>query len=518
MPVRETITRAHSQALADITDLSEKETLEILQRAEMLSKQDLGAFLRLVVPGLITKWAAVSSEIAAEFYDLMRKDLELAGSFQAAPIAIDGMADIENVVGYGMSVYQKADGEAARNAVARSVSLAAANAARDTLLINADNDPTPGLRVQRVAEAKACEFCVLMAVASQRTIQGKVTGISFRKYEKKYHAHCHCTYTIVPEGDTPIIPHYYQQFQDEYKAAAQGRSGTKEILKQMRANRSSGKFAIPTLPPPPPAPTPAAKVVRKAARVSKPKAVPAPTAQIPGTQSNWAGALDPKDYPKFWPWQEKQIKAAFNSGQISYSEAFNYIRGRGPTYTTPLSAVANLKVLKNGPDSLEDAVMKNVNPKYKGPSGSYAMNCSRVAQAYELRRRGFDVQASGRRKDVSQIWSHLQQVWRRPDGSFPLANIVEIPGLTKGAANVEAEILKKFPEGARGSVTMFWTSGGGHACNWEVVAGKVKFVDAQTHDLDVSRYFADTKDLHVVRLDDLEPSAAVAEYLAGYEK
>jgi hypothetical protein len=177
-----------------------------------------------------------------------------------------------------------------------------------------------------------------------------------------------------------------------------------------------------------------------------------------------------------------------------------------------------LKTLKNGPESLEDAVMKNVNPKYKGPSGVYALNCSRVAQAYELRRRGFDVTASSRRKDISQIWAHLQQIWRRPDGSFPIENIVDIPGITRNAGNVSAEILKKFPEGSRGSVTLYWQKGGGHAFNWELINGKVQFVDAQVHDLDVARYFESSKDVHIVRLDNLEPSAAVKEYLAGMDQ
>ena len=518
MPIRETTTRAHQQALADVTQLSEQETLAVLDQAKMLSKQDLAAFLRLVLPGLITKWSGVSSQLATEFYDLMRKDLQLSSEFAAEPILIDGMADIENVVGHGMATYQKTDTQTAFSSIARNVSYLAANAGRDTILVNADNDPTPGLRVQRVAEAKACEFCVLMAVASQRTIQGKVTGISFRKYEKKYHTNCHCTYTIVPEGETPLIPHYYQQFQDEYKTASQGRSGTKAILKEMRTNRQTGKFTPPPPPPPPPAPTPSAKIVKTAARASKPKTVKAPTPSIPGTQSTWAGQLDPKDYPQYWPWQIKSLKKAVSNGDIKFADAFEIIKnGRAATYTTPLDNIVTLKKLKNGPESIEDAVMKNVNPKYKG-SGSYALNCSRVAQAYELRRRGFDVQASGRRKDVSQIWAHLQQIWRRPDGSFAIENIVDIPGLTKGAANVEAEILKKFPDGARGSVTLFWTQGGGHAFNWERLGGKIQFVDAQTHEIDVSRYFEQSKDVHIMRLDNLEPSAAVKEYLAGLDQ
>ena len=77
MPIRETTTRAHQQALADVTQLSEQETLAVLDQAKMLSKQDLAAFLRLVLPGLITKWSGVSSQLATEFYDLMRKDLQL---------------------------------------------------------------------------------------------------------------------------------------------------------------------------------------------------------------------------------------------------------------------------------------------------------------------------------------------------------------------------------------------------------------------------------------------------------
>jgi hypothetical protein len=72
--------------------------------------------------------------------------------------------------------------------------------------------------------------------------------------------------------------------------------------------------------------------------------------------------------------------------------------------------------------------------------------------------------------------------------------------------------FKKFGPGARGIVAVLWRFGGGHVFNLENVGGKVQFVDPQTGEPDVTRYFDHAEWAAYVRVDDATPGSAVLEF------
>jgi hypothetical protein len=153
-----------------------------------------------------------------------------------------------------------------------------------------------------------------------------------------------------------------------------------------------------------------------------------------------------------------------------------------------------------GIDDIYNSVVKPINPNYGQPGTK--MNCRRATYAYEMRRRGNDVEATrttnARGQDLS---GHINA--RTPGGN----NIA--PGLMgqsyrmireekKGKADFKMELykyksaattpanvfneLQNQPHGARGEVELMWRAGGGHSVAWENVKGKVVIFDTQTGD------------------------------------
>lgn len=166
------------------------------------------------------------------------------------------------------------------------------------------------------------------------------------------------------------------------------------------------------------------------------------------------------------------------------------------------------------PDQVYLKVVKQVNPEY-GAVGT-KMNCRRATFAYEMRRRGYDVQAtrttnsygqniSGLKNAISPgeklrrtgtmslIWDFSNEKVRSakdPSMPTPLKNLQE--GLPAGAKNnigygSAAEMprkifdrLAKEPNGSRGELGVIWKQGGGHSMAYEIFDGKPVIFDAQT--------------------------------------
>ncbi|MFE1190123.1 toxin glutamine deamidase domain-containing protein [[Kitasatospora] papulosa] len=138
-----------------------------------------------------------------------------------------------------------------------------------------------------------------------------------------------------------------------------------------------------------------------------------------------------------------------------------------------------------------DKALHAANPHYQQDVHAYSHNCSHVAQAYELRRRGLDVEA-GPDSTGGRTPLELGEAW---GGDF-----------TFSPANVgRAEAERAFAEpGSRGMIIVTWKSGGAHAFTVENVGGKVRFVDGQPTPpvADASSYFSHAKWSGFLRLDD----------------
>lgn len=176
-----------------------------------------------------------------------------------------------------------------------------------------------------------------------------------------------------------------------------------------------------------------------------------------------------------------------------------------------LNPIAESDIIKN-PFSLpkidgEHTVqtdLTNANPNYS-KGGGYRMNCGNCTVAYELRRRGFDVEANPMNGMYVSEWRKIF------DGFNPSQAI------TKRKAGLVDELSKAIAgwgEGARGTIFVKWDGRKvGHFFSAEVSGGKVMFIDPQNAKADVASYFDSVKPSSVIygRLDDLNMTDAVVK-------
>ena len=164
-------------------------------------------------------------------------------------------------------------------------------------------------------------------------------------------------------------------------------------------------------------------------------------------------------------------------------------------------------------DSFYDA-----NPYYNRDYAAYSMNCQRCVVAYELRRRGYDVQAAPTYQGdklprvVFAKGGAYSGNWR---GAFQKSKITKVgergnnPKAEKKVINNIESNMNKWGSGSRAVVQVFWRGGGGHVFNVENDRGRMVYVDAQTHKrVNIGDYMsgAQTSSVNLIRTDDLRVS------------
>ena len=161
---------------------------------------------------------------------------------------------------------------------------------------------------------------------------------------------------------------------------------------------------------------------------------------------------------------------------------------------------------------LEEAALMNPEHDGSGRTKQYNENCSSVATAYEMRRRGYDVTAAALKGGGGRSpREFITGWWKGPDGK-PLENTA-MPN-----AQALRETLDLAPDGARGFITIYWKgNGGGHVYNWEKFDGKVHYLEGQVPAAPDAYLHADRArakgGLYYARTDNATPSNAVAEAL-----
>lgn len=147
-----------------------------------------------VLPGLVTLWQDAAAEVAAEWYEEFRDQLEVPGSF--VPTLPDlGDPGIPALVNWAEKESQ--DALARLSLIEGGVTLRVANGARATVIDSVNNDPR-GIGFQRYSRqtVTGCGFC--QALASRGTVYRDVDSASFG-------AHDRCRCVAVPAfGGAPI--------------------------------------------------------------------------------------------------------------------------------------------------------------------------------------------------------------------------------------------------------------------------------------------------------------------------
>jgi hypothetical protein len=112
------------------------------------------------------------------------------------------------------------------------------------------------------------------------------------------------------------------------------------------------------------------------------------------------------------------------------------------------------------------------------------INCAKVVNAYEMRRRGFDVIASVKSANKN-VWQ-LSNMWRLPGASHS----VEVK-MVKTKRQFEDVAWANDPVGSRYQIVVVWPGRqSSHIFSAEKMpGGRIEYYDAQVHRLDASEYF-----------------------------
>ena len=154
--------------------------------------------------------------------------------------------------------------------------------------------------------------------------------------------------------------------------------------------------------------------------------------------------------------------------------------------------------------------MAACNPKYS-KGGVYKNNCISCALAYDLRRRGYDVE-SAPIDTTSAV-----------NGSLPVQldfykgeklETFEVPKDPDVAVKQFTKNIVSYGDGSRGMLRIRWKNGDGHAAVWEVNDGSVVVRDPQNNTIvDLSEYMRRAKTFYYFRTDNLEPTEKVTRFV-----
>lgn len=204
-------------------------------------------------------------------------------------------------------------------------------------------------------------------------------------------------------------------------------------------------------------------------------------------------------------------------------------RDSGKWSSSPGDLITTLKAAlgsRGKPKSVADAVT-GANPNHSYDYNEFSKNCQRCVVAYELRRRGYDVEAlptyegdtlprvAYQNKDKGTYEAY----WR---GAFRHAKTLNVGGTTSDAViqNI-TDKMHSFGNGSRAVVQIFYSGGGGHVFNVENQGGRMVWVEAQTgklKDIKSTMSVVKTSKVNMVRVDNLAISDRAKNFVKNKKR
>ena len=172
-------------------------------------------------------------------------------------------------------------------------------------------------------------------------------------------------------------------------------------------------------------------------------------------------------------------------------------------------------VIRGQPMDVQNA-LEGTNPGYDPlslPDGPYKNNCQRCVPAYELRRRGYDVEALPSPVGADSVKSNNVgfNVFIDNDGNIMTYTLTAQTDLMGQ--------LESFPDGSRFAVRNSWRGGGGHVYIAEKQSGTVSFYDPQDPNTDAAAYITrkDAWKFGYMRINDAQfnPDIPLSEIVRG---
>lgn len=150
-----------------------------------------------------------------------------------------------------------------------------------------------------------------------------------------------------------------------------------------------------------------------------------------------------------------------------------YVKGQKNT-REKVSNIEESQFKKIEKQSTMQEDQKNINPNYPNPG--YTENCFSCTLAYDLRRRGYDVEAISTKNGMTtdkmlECYSEeVYDTYKNKAVSNPKKNAKEFE-----------DALSNLPDGSRGVFNTRWIYGNGHSMIWEKVNGKIIIRDCQSN-------------------------------------
>lgn len=209
------------------------------------------------------------------------------------------------------------------------------------------------------------------------------------------------------------------------------------------------------------------------------------------------------------------LKSLFGGfGKAVYNVVAPALTAIQVSLTTPKS-FSELKKIDE--DETNDSHQKKVNPRYKTDTYDYSMNCSFCTAAYDLRKRGYDVEAN----PISTVEAYtIEDIcsWYKGAKSVSESTSTRLAD-TATRSKVLQETLKQYGDGARGHIGLYWSAGGGHDVIWEVEKGSVVFRDCQNgKTVNPAEYLEYSSSYDYVRTDNLDPTEDILRTVRNRKK
>ena len=189
---------------------------------------------------------------------------------------------------------------------------------------------------------------------------------------------------------------------------------------------------------------------------------------------------------------------------------------------------ARENALARGEEALSDLPMKTreyskdedqaaINPNYE-EGEEWQTNCAYCTAAYDLRRRGYDVEAmpcddatyDATLDSIPTWYEDTSKADWSGDASVDWFGRIDYDNISKIHADTK-KTFDEMPDGSYGQFCVYWTIGGGHSMVWEKENGTTYIRDCQTnetvtHDEWVSYYGDWSYGAYVLRTDNRVPS------------
>jgi hypothetical protein len=180
--------------------------------------------------------------------------------------------------------------------------------------------------------------------------------------------------------------------------------------------------------------------------------------------------------------------------------------------------------------------MAEINEEYSPHDYERSHNCANCTAAYELRSRGYDVQAADRGKDddyigaqkdyMNDMYENADTIWLDKDGNRDrVKGTLEKVGLkykfqkdiSYDPDTVKKSMLKNSGKNTRGEIAVEWKNGGGHSMAYDIdETGKVRIRDCQTNrTYDIEDIVGSVSRISITRTDNLKLKKGVLKAVEG---